>query len=112
PAQERETAGSLPAAGASRVVTTRSLHARCLAALRAAGDGDAAAVVALEDEGRRGLPRARPPAGGDPAVCLFSSGSTGSPKRVERSHAQLLWEADTLITAFGLGPDDRVLGVT
>jgi long-chain acyl-CoA synthetase len=110
--QERELAASLRAAGASRVVTTRSLHARCLAALRAAGDGDAAAVVALEDEGRRGLPRARPPAGGDPAVCLFSSGSTGSPKRVERSHAQLLWEADTLITAFGLGPHDRVLGVT
>src|SRR5262245_20772900 len=40
----------------------------------------------------------------DPALCLYSSGSTGQPKRIERTHADLMWETSTLAAAVGISP--------
>lgn len=45
-----------------------------------------------------------------PVMYQFSSGSTGHPKRIARTHRQLLFELDTLAETIGFGPDDRFLG--
>jgi len=101
-------------ARASQVVTTGALRDQAAAALRSACGLGAEAVVTLDR---------RPPLGGAqpppaevsphaPALYLYSSGSTGRPKRVERSHAGLLYETERLVGTLGLGPEDRILGVT
>jgi long-chain acyl-CoA synthetase len=46
-----------------------------------------------------------------PAMYQFSSGSTGMPKRIARTHAQLLLELDSLINTLGISVEDRFLGV-
>lgn len=56
------------------------------------------------------LERSRPPSGDPPLLLLYTSGSTGPPKRVIRTHAQLLTEVETLRTLFRVSPDDRFLG--
>jgi long-chain acyl-CoA synthetase len=51
------------------------------------------------------------PCGGDPPLLLlYTSGSTGSPKRVIRTHGQLLAEGRALGAVFGVAPSDRFLG--
>lgn len=46
-----------------------------------------------------------------PAMYQFSSGSTGHPKRIARTHANLLFELDALIGTLGLSSADRFIGV-
>lgn len=46
-----------------------------------------------------------------PAMYQFSSGSTGIPKRIARTHAQLRLELDSLLATLGIKSDDRFLGV-
>lgn len=46
-----------------------------------------------------------------PLIQLYTSGSTGEPKRVVRTHAELSRELDALRAAFDLTQDDRFLGV-
>jgi long-chain acyl-CoA synthetase len=41
----------------------------------------------------------------------FSSGSTGQPKRIARTHAQLLFELQSLAHTLAITPADRFLGV-
>jgi long-chain acyl-CoA synthetase len=48
---------------------------------------------------------------GTPAMYLLSSGSTGVPKRVGRTHANLCFEIDSLIKALEITEYDRILGV-
>jgi long-chain acyl-CoA synthetase len=48
---------------------------------------------------------------GDPVMHQFSSGSTGHPKRIARTHANLLFELDSLAQTLGLTTADRFLGV-
>jgi len=49
------------------------------------------------------------PRGPDEKVLLaYSSGSTGLPKRVGRTNRQLRWEADSVVAAMGLTPDDTI----
>ncbi|HET9326182.1 MAG TPA: class I adenylate-forming enzyme family protein [Candidatus Eisenbacteria bacterium] len=51
------------------------------------------------------------PIDGSPPILLqYTSGSTGAPKRVLRTHAQLEFELERLAQVFDLSPDDRVLG--
>jgi len=50
-------------------------------------------------------------AGTDPSLLLlYTSGSTGQPKRVGRTHAHLLAETETLRTLFDVSSADRFLG--
>jgi long-chain acyl-CoA synthetase len=49
-----------------------------------------------------------PPAGDAAAVFSYSSGTTGRPKRVSRSHDQLRWEAEQVGAAMALDGDDAV----
>ena len=42
------------------------------------------------------------------AVFQYSSGSTGRPKRVPRTHRQLRVEADSIVAAAAMGPEDVV----
>lgn len=53
-----------------------------------------------------------PVAGGDspPLLHQYTSGSTGDPKRVVRTHAQLRFELERLAAAFALEEADRFLG--
>ena len=45
-----------------------------------------------------------------PLLLLYTSGSTGQPKRVVRTHGQLRAETETLRTLFDISPADRFLG--
>jgi long-chain acyl-CoA synthetase len=60
----------------------------------------------------RGRAEATPAPAGDspPLLHQYTSGSTGAPKRVVRTHANLLFELDRLARVFRLGEDDRFLG--
>jgi long-chain acyl-CoA synthetase len=46
-----------------------------------------------------------------PVMYQFSSGSTGRPKRIARTHANLLFELDSLIATLNISREDRFLGV-
>jgi long-chain acyl-CoA synthetase len=45
-----------------------------------------------------------------PLLLQYTSGSTGPPKRVIRTHANLLFELERLVAAFHVGEEDRFLG--
>lgn len=55
-------------------------------------------------------PRALAASGSAPLVQLYTSGSTGQPKRVVRTHADLAAELEALRTAFHTTERDRFLG--
>jgi long-chain acyl-CoA synthetase len=51
------------------------------------------------------------PDGDSPALLQqYTSGSTGAPKRVIRTHAHLLFELERLVRVFQVGEDDRFIG--
>lgn len=52
---------------------------------------------------------ATPAAGGDPAMLVFTSGTTGKPKGAVLTHENLLASMRALESAWRLGPNDRLL---
>ncbi|HEY6888616.1 MAG TPA: long-chain fatty acid--CoA ligase [Solirubrobacter sp.] len=57
----------------------------------------AATAVALKD-------------GDDTAVVLYTSGTTGTPKGAELTHANLVCNVEVCVTLLDVGPDDVILG--
>jgi len=47
---------------------------------------------------------------GDPAVILYTSGTTGSPKGAELTHANLRRNLEAAVALFGLGSDEVIFG--
>jgi long-chain acyl-CoA synthetase len=64
-------------------------------------------VEGLERHAPRDLPE---PAANTEALYQYSAGSTGRPKRVPRTHAQLCTEAEGFVAAAGIRPEDTILG--
>jgi long-chain acyl-CoA synthetase len=62
-----------------------------------AGEGQASVIEGGEDR---------------PLLQQYTSGSTGAPKRVVRSHERLITELEALRRTFGVSERDRFLGVT
>ena len=62
-------------------------------------------ITRLDGDG----PAPAPPGPDDDAVYLYSSGTTGRPKRVPRTHAQLAAEAEAYVAATDLSADDTIL---
>jgi long-chain acyl-CoA synthetase len=99
---------------AAFLLVTPDLVAVASAALDGLAEPPALLIV---DGGRCDVVRAArrtaaPVAAGESPALLhqYTSGSTGAPKRVIRTHAHLLFELERLAAAFDLGPGDRFLG--
>jgi long-chain acyl-CoA synthetase len=45
----------------------------------------------------------------DPAVAVFTSGTSGQPRAALLSHRSLLWTAETAIETLGIGPEERTI---
>lgn len=76
-----------------------------------AGRGVVPGAVSLDELTRNGPPRALPALVDDPAAALltFTSGTTGAPKAIERSHALLRAQHQVLTSAFPVLTTDRGL---
>ncbi len=70
---------------------------------------DAGAVCTVVSTGSRETTPA-PSTDSPPLLHQYTSGSTGAPKRVIRTHAHLHYELERLAAAFALDEDDRFLG--
>jgi long-chain acyl-CoA synthetase len=72
--------------------------------------GDAAEIVASLEALSAGQPpfAAGPRSPDEVVVVQYSSGSSGRPKRVPRTHRQLRAEVDAYVAATGLGPADTI----
>jgi len=77
--------------------------------------GDAPGIIEVDPDENTfaqdgpALAGAPAPAPGDMALLMYTSGTTGTPKGVPLSHANLLHGARSVAGWHGLGPEDRVL---
>ena len=112
--QETELSHLLKTCGVSVLVARLSAVPLCLKVL--SGNQLSCRMLVADDPGqadtREGAGFAETIVGPDsPVMYQFSSGSTGIPKRISRTHRQLLVELDNLVGTLGLSAQDRFLGV-
>jgi amino acid adenylation domain-containing protein len=84
---------------------TRSRVPAGLAVIDAAATVAAAPSSAVADDRVSRSP-------GDTAYLIFTSGSTGVPKAIVHTHASALAYAQLVVDTYGLGPTDRVAGMS
>jgi long-chain acyl-CoA synthetase len=110
--REREIRYFLDRCGVRVLITRRDYEPLCR---RVLGADDRVELLPMDERldrtppshGALSAPPARPE---DPVMFQFSSGSTGPPKRIARSHANLLFEIESLVATLGIRPEDRFLG--
>lgn len=109
PARELEyyIRDSAPAA----VITLADHTELCRAAVAAAAPSCRVITLPLPASGDSATLRTAAPSAGDAALWQYSSGSTGLPKRVVRTHAHLLAEAQHFVRTVGVTASDRILTV-
>ena len=96
---EREIVDRLRHSGASVIVTQPGRE-----------HGGIAQVDPADARAADPLVGSTPVNGGDTAVLLYTSGTTGHPKAAELSHAGLMWIATRLGAVLGVTSDDVVFG--
>jgi long-chain acyl-CoA synthetase len=109
--KEREVTFYLADPGARLVLAWHE----CADAARAGAEQAGAACVVVEPGSlaARGAVTATEvalKAGDDTAVVLYTSGTTGTPKGAELTHANLVRNVEVCVTLFDAGPDDVILG--
>ena len=74
--------------------------------------GTATGLVSLDEPWHSGAPLpACPATRSDPAVILYTSGTTSDPKGVVLTHGNLLAERDAALQIITIAEDDRILGI-
>ena len=111
--KERETTFYLSDPGARAVIAWHEFAAAAQAGADAAG-AECLVVAPGEFEELLGAvaPLAEPVArsGSDTAVILYTSGTTGTPKGAELTHANLRRNVEIVVEMLALGADDVILG--
>ena len=111
--KERETTFYLSDPGARAVIAWHDFAAAAQAGADAAG-AECLVVAPGEFEELLGAvaPLAEPVArsGSDTAVILYTSGTTGTPKGAELTHANLRRNVEIVVEMLALGADDVILG--
>ena len=97
---------ALGADAISRAKEAAGEHAAVLALASGEGASDLASLAAVESA--EPLTIDRPP--GSLAQLLYTSGTTGHPKGVTHSYASVAASMGAWASAFGVGPEDRLLG--
>jgi long-chain acyl-CoA synthetase len=113
--QETELLSFLEISGVSLLLTSQDLAPLCQQVLLQRREICGLFLVRTEDPSgadAKFLGNGRLAIGAEtPVMYQFSSGSTGKPKRIARTHANLLFELDSLIQTLGVTHEDRFLGV-
>jgi len=108
----REIERSLGSARPKAAIVHEALPPESRAALESAGIARASILPGAPESSRPGAAFVDPGVDpGRPAFDLFSTGSTGHPKRVVRTHAMLAADAEAYQAVARLDPGDRIAGV-
>jgi long-chain acyl-CoA synthetase len=110
-AKARDLAAWIAHAGARLVVADARHPERAALTAMLAGGAAMIAANALTEEAPQAIDLDRVAPGGDQALAalLYTSGTTGQPKGVMLSHANLASNMLAIVEYLGLGPSDRVL---
>jgi long-chain acyl-CoA synthetase len=112
--RSREIATYLGGCQVAAIVCTADGSATCEAAAQAVGPSISLFVCEADSKlpTTSGEPPPREVIGEDvPALYGFSSGTTGTPKRIARTQGQLCHEAENFTATVGVSPADTILGV-
>lgn len=102
-----EVAHVLADSGATVLVRSAAFAALAEDALATLGGDAVGALVELAEEPGDQAVEARPVAGDDPCVIMYTSGTTGVPKGAVLTHDNMLWNAINMVTAGpGIGGTD------